>query len=375
VARGPFFAFAAFGAYWGAWGVLLPDIKERTGASVSQLGLALLVVAATALPAMIVTGAAVDRFGSPVVVAALVFFAGAVTLPALAGSLLELVLVLVFVGAASGAVDVVINVSATALEASSGRRLIQVAHALFSAGFLAASVATGLAREAGAGPLPVLLVVAGVNVAAVALNRRVELDGAPRGTRLQRPSFAPLLVLLGILCAVAFVVEGGIEAWSALFLESELDATPAVSGLGPGLFAAAMVAGRLAAHGLEKRLGDRRLLAAGGLTAGVGLLVAATAPSAPPALAGFLLAGAGISVAAPTFFGLAGRSATAATRGGAIATVTTVSYLGFLAGPPLIGGVSGALDLRAGIGLLAAVALALAITSLTLRRLDTIGGR
>jgi MFS family permease len=375
VARGPFFAFASFGAYWGAWGVLLPDIKERTGASVSQLGLALLVVAATALPAMLVTGAAIDRFGSRIVVVALASFAAAVVLPGLAGSLPELVLVLVVVGAASGAVDVVINVAATALEASSGRRLIQVAHALFSAGFLAGSVGTGLAREAGVGPLPVLLVVAGANVIAVLLNRRVELGGRAGGTGLQRPSFAPVLVLLGILCAVAFVVEGGIEAWSALFLESELDAGPAVSGLGPGLFAAAMVAGRLAAHGLEKRLGDRRLLAAGGLTAAIGLLLAATAPSAAPALAGFLLGGAGVSVAAPTLFGLAGRGATAATRGGAIATVTTLSYLGFVAGPPLIGGVSGAFDLRAGVGLLGAIAFALAITSLALRRLDTIGGR
>ncbi len=83
------------------------------------------------------------------VVAALASFAAAVVLPGLAGSLPELVLVVV--GAASGAVDVVINVAATALEASSGRRLIQVAHALFSAGFLTGSVGTGLAREAGAG--------------------------------------------------------------------------------------------------------------------------------------------------------------------------------------------------------------------------------
>lgn len=62
-AKGPLFAFAAFGAYWGAWGVLVPDIKEQVSASVTQLGLALLAVALAALPAMLVTGRIVDRVG------------------------------------------------------------------------------------------------------------------------------------------------------------------------------------------------------------------------------------------------------------------------------------------------------------------------
>lgn len=83
----------------------------------------------------------------------------------------------------------------------------------------------------------------------------------------------------------------------------------------------------------------------------------------PVALLGFALGGAGISVAAPTLFGAAGREATEAERGSAVASVTTISYLGFLAGPPLIGAVSGALDLRAGIGLLAAIALVLALAA------------
>ena len=62
-ARGPLLAFAAFGAYWGAWGVLVPDVKEQVDASVTELGLALLAVALAALPAMLVTGRIVDRVG------------------------------------------------------------------------------------------------------------------------------------------------------------------------------------------------------------------------------------------------------------------------------------------------------------------------
>lgn len=363
-ARGPLLAFAAFGAFWGAWGVLLPEIKEQVGASVSQLGLALLVEGLAALPAMLLAGRVADRVGPRVVPVALVLFAGAIVLPAFAGSVWVLALLLVLVGATSGALDVVINVAATSFEASGGRRIVQLAHALFSAGFLVAAIAVGLARGAGAGPLPVLVGVSALVLAVAALNRGYPI--VPRRPARSRPRLSRRLLLLGALCGIAFVVEGGIENWSALFLETELDASPSLSGLGPGLFAAAMVAGRALGQGLEVRFGERTLLAGGALTAALGLAVASMAPSIPLALAGFALGGAGISVAAPTLFGAAGRGAVDAERGSAIASVTTVAYLGFLFGPPLMGAVSGALDLRAGVAMLAGIAVLLAVAAASL---------
>ncbi|MGH3018927.1 MAG: MFS transporter, partial [Gaiellaceae bacterium] len=105
--------------------------------------------------------------------------------------------------------------------------------------------------------------------------------------------------------------------------------------------------------------------------------LAAVAPAVPVALVGFALGGAGISVAAPTLLGAAGRDAPDAERGSAVASVTTVSYLGFLGGPPLMGVVSGALDLRAGMAMLAGIAVLLAAATasfagdaLPLRRLQ-----
>lgn len=373
---GPLAAFAAFGVFWGAWGVVLPDVKTQVGASVGQLGAALLAIGLGALPAMVVTGRIADRTGAHALPFALVLFAIAVVLPGLAGSVWQLALALALVGAASGALDVVVNVAATSVEASGGPRIMQIAHALFSAGFLVAAVAVGLAREAGAEPLPLLITASVLLLAAAWVNR-----GAPRtpARRADRPRrrLSRRLAVLGGLCAVAFIVESGIENWSALFLEDELDASPAVSGLGPGLFAAAMVTGRTLGQGLEARAGDRVLLAGGALTASGGVALAAVAPGVPAALLGFALGGAGISVAAPTLFGAAGRNASAAERGSAVASVTTIAYLGFLTGPFLIGTVSGAAGLRAGMALLAGIALLVALATasfagdaLPLRRLQ-----
>ena len=375
--RGSLSAFAAFGVFWGAWAVLLPAIKEQTGASVTALGVALLFVAAAALPAMFLTGLLIDRIGPRVLPVAATLFGLAVLLPGLAQTPLQLALALVLVGVASGALDVSINFGATSIEACGGAPIMQKAHASFSAGFLAGSVLAALAREAGVQPVPILLATSVMPFVSAWMNRDALRLPAPTEKRAPRISLQRPLVVLGLLCGIAFVVESGIEQWSALFLETELDASPVFAGLGPAFFAAAMVSGRVLGHGLGIRFGDRTLLAGGALLSAVGLAVTATSAAVPVALVGFFLGGAGISVAAPVLLGAAGRGTTERERGSAVASVTTVSYLGFLCGPPLIGIVSGALDLRAGIGLLAGIgaltsvaASSLGADALPLRRLQ-----
>jgi MFS family permease len=245
---------------------------------------------------------------------------------------------------------------------------MQKAHASFSGGFLAGSVFAALAREGGVDSVPILLATSAVPFLSAWLNRDALGLPPPAERRAPRISLTRPLLILGLLCGTAFVVESGIEQWSALFLETELDAAPAYSGLGPAFFAAAMVTGRILGHGLGLRFGDRRLLAGGALLSACGLAVAATSTAVPVAIFGFFLGGAGISVAAPVLLGAAGRGTPEQERGSAVASVTTVSYLGFLAGPPLIGVVSGALDLRAGIALLAGIAALTSIAASSLGR-------
>jgi MFS family permease len=364
--RGSLSAFGAFGAFWGAWAVLLPQIKEQTGASVGALGVALLFIAGAALPSMLVTGLLLDRFGPRLLPVTAVFFGAAVLLPAFAQSVWQLALALAVVGAASGALDVAINFGATSIEACGGAPIMQKAHASFSGGFLVASVLAGFAREVGAEPYSILAFTAAMAFASALVNRGASGLAAPADRRGLRIKLSRPLVLLGLLCGIAFVVESGIEHWSALFLETELEASPAVAGLGPGFFAAAMVLGRGLGHRLQPRLGDTLLLAGGALLSAVGLAVAAASASTPVGVTGFFLGGAGISVAAPVLFGAAGRGATEQERGGSVATVTTVSYFGFLGGPPLVGLVSGALDLRAGIALLAGIAVLTSLATASL---------
>jgi MFS family permease len=356
--------FTTLGLFWGAWAAVLPSVQQATETSKGALGFALLFVALGSVPAMLfVAGPAIDRYGPRAVAVACAAFAVAATLPGLATSLPGLILVLVTAGAASGALDVGINANAARIEVETGRRLMPLAHGLYSVGILVGAVGAGIARSQGVGRETILLAVAlAVGGAAVLLRfdavgvRPLPTEGRP--ARRFRLSHA--LLMIGLVGAAAFVVEGGIESWSALFLERQLHAEPAVSGLGPGVFGASMAAGRF--YGQASRLGDRTLLAGGAALAAVGCTIAATAPNAPVALIGFALAGAGISLNAPIVFGAAGRVSASS-----VASVTTLGYVGLMIGPPLVGGTAQALSLRASFLVLAAVAAAVAAAATRLR--------
>jgi len=337
-------------------------VQRATGASNGTLGVALFFVALGSLPAMLfLAGPAVDRYGGRAVALACAAFAAVTALPGLATSVPMLAAALVLTGAASGVLDVGVNANAARIEEQSGRRLMPLAHGLYSTGVLVGAASAGFARSAGAGREPILLAVAGL-IALTAIPLGADRSALPAGTP-RRPRLERALLAIGLVGAAAFVVEGGTESWSALFLERQLHAEPAVSGLGPGVFGAAMAAGRF--FGQASRLSDRSLLAGGALVAAAGCTIAAAAPVAPVALLGFAIAGAGISLNAPIVFGAAGRSRREAA--GAISTVTTIGYLGLLVGPPLVGGVAQVASLRGSFVLLAVIAALVAAAASRLR--------
>jgi MFS family permease len=358
--RGPLAAFFVLGLFWGGWAALVPAIQIAVGATKGELGLTLLFVAVGSLPAMLLTGRAFDRRGPRILPWLIGAFAAAAVLPAFTHSIPALAASLFVVGAASGALDVAMNGAVSELEARRDTRLMQLAHGLYSAGVLVGALAVGLAREFGAGRLVILCGIAAVILASAAFNlrhepveRRPAKKGGPRLSRAAIP--------LGIACAAALVIEGGMENWGAIFLERDLDASPAVSALAPAAFGGAMMLGRFWGQALERRLGDTLLLSGSFGVALVGLVVAALAPNLPLAIAGFFIGGAGISIAAPTLFGAGGRNADPQERGAGVATVTTIGYLGFLIGPPIVGGIAEAVGLRTAFGALALIAAALVL--------------
>jgi MFS family permease len=123
-----------------------------------------------------------------------------------------------------------------------------------------------------------------------------------------------------------------------------------------------MAAFRFIADWLVLRLGIKRMLQlSGALTAG-GLLIAVLLPTYQIAILGFFLVGAGVSSVVPLVYSAAGRSKTLS-PGLALASVSTIGYLGFLAGPPLIGFVAELASLRTSFFVIALMGTLIAVMS------------
>lgn len=351
-------AFAVFGLFWGSWVVLLPALKIQLGLDDGALGLHLGVIALAALPTMPLAGRLVDRWGTGRLVRwALLAFAVTLPLTAFCGPGALLIAVFAALGLTTGVLDVVINAATAAWEHTERTRLMAGVHGMFSAGTLVGSVATGFARSLGATPARVLPVVA-LLVVAVAV-RQPSYRRPERGHSGERSRLEPVLILLGMLVAASFLVEDALQSWSALQLERGLGAPSWVSGLGPGLFAAAMTSGRFASHLRGAGHRDAVVVSTGGAAVAVGSLLLASAPVPWIALAGLFVAGAGTSVLAPTLFSAVGARTVPSRQGAALGTVTTLGYVGFLVGPPVVGLVSAASSLPVALGLLGVVGLTL----------------
>jgi MFS family permease len=312
---------------------------------------------------MLAAGRLADIFGTRLVPLALVTFGVAAGLPALARSVAALAGLLVLLGITTGMLDIAVNAEASRIEAAFRVRVMDGLHASFSIGVLVGGAGAGLLRAAGAHPSWILAGIGAASVLSAAVNRGSGETPAraPRRARLGRG-----LLVIGAVLALAFLVENGLEAWSALFLERTFESSPAVSGLGPGLFAASMATGRLLAQRISHPSVTARMTFAG-VCAAAGLGLAASAQHPAVALLGFVIAGGGLALSAPTLFGVAGRVGGEGGRGAAVSTVAVLGYLGFLAGPPLIGAVAGATSLRGSFVFLCAVALVLAACAPVLR--------
>lgn len=339
--------FALDGFLFAGWVVRIPAIKQQTGASAGDLGLALLGVSAGAVVTMTLTGRLCRRYGShPVTVATAVLLSLSIALPPLTRSPLALGLVLLVFGAAYGGINVAMNSAAVDLVAALRRPVMPSFHAAFSLGGMLGAGLGGLVAGSVSPTAHLLgLTVVGLLLTAAAgpvLLRHPSpappeaLPASPPGARRSaaRPgaSRKAVLVFGGIALCTAYG-EGALADWGALHLAQDLDAHPGVAAAGYSLFALTMTAGRLSGTALLERLGQTRTLVAGGLTAAAGMLLGALAPTVWAALLGFAVTGLGLANIFPVAVARAG--ALAGPSG--VATASTLGYGGMLLGPPSIG--------------------------------------
>jgi MFS family permease len=399
--------FVILGIGVGSLASRLPAIKASLHLSTGTLGLALLGTALGSVLSTPVTGAVLARVAPRRWIAlGLLPFAAFLPVVALAGGPVSLLLVLTGYGFGMGCVDVAMNTEATRVEALTGRRIMSGIHATFSVGslvgagvgavlaatsigFAAQFVAVGATVLVGGlvavGLLPDVPVhgvpVHGVPVHDVPVH---DAPGAPVGIRgapnrgaapvvAATPTVRPGrslpelrwgLVALAVICSSYMLCEGAANDWSAVYLRTSAGTSAAVGAAGYAAFSAAMVVGRFGGDRVTTRWGPVRVVRTAAVLGAVGMTASLVIGDAAVGIAGFVLLGFGLAVGVPLAISAASGLGTA---GPSVALVTSCGYLGFLAGPPVIGGLSTVLSLRLALGLVVVLLVGLAVLAGSLR--------
>jgi MFS family permease len=362
--------FFLTGLIFGSWAARIPAVRDRVGLSDGELGIVLACAAIGSILFMPIAGGRAARIGSrraTRVSFALICVAAGVI--ALAPSLLVLCGLGFFLGAAMGSLDVTMNAHGVAVERRYGRTIFAGFHAAFSVGGLAGGALGALAAGVGLDVRAHLALVA-VASAAIGLtwSRRFLAADADAVGHAEPVFVRPprRLLALGALAFACLLIEGASADWSAVYLRDELGTTAAIAAIGFTSFSITMTLGRVFGDRLVDRFGPEAIVRAGGGLAAVGFGLALLAAAPVPAVIGFACLGAGMSGVVPIVFRASGQVPGMA-PGIGLAAVSSTGYLGFLVGPPVIGGLAELVGLPAALAVVVLLAVVVALLAPTTR--------
>ncbi|MAU12625.1 MAG: MFS transporter [Anaerolineaceae bacterium] len=360
------------GALMATWISRIPQIQDKLGLSEGQLGIVLLGLSAGVLTALSVAGGLVARYGSRrvTVTAAFILALLLISLPWMPNSVALWLNLFVF-GMALSTMDVAMNAQAVEVEARAERPLMTTFHASWSVGgFVSAAIGAAMASMS-VEPQPHFVFGAVLFGSLIFVFRRhllfnvasEEADEQEQVFRLPPRVLWPL----GIVAFAGAIGEGAMADWSGVYLSDVVHTDDATAALGFTVFSIMMTMGRLFGDRLAARFSPARLVQLGGLVATAGLLLAIFLPTPITTLVGFAAVGLGVSTVVPLAFSAAGRIPGISASVG-IASVATIGYAGFLAGPPVIGLIAEATSLQ--LALLVFVATLTATLVITGRELN-----
>lgn len=343
------FFYFAMGLCFATWASRIPNIKAALGLSDGQLGTILFALPVGQLTMMYFSGKLVTRFGSHRILPfSILMYAFSLTNLGLAQNAWQLGLGLYIFGVFGNLTNISVNTQGVYTEGLFKRTIMSSFHGMWSlAGFTGALV--GLAMLAlDLGTYSHFLIVAFIAFLLIAFNfkfliKAKESIRAEKKKGFRKPD--KTLVLLGVIGFCCMASEGIMFDWSGVFFKDIVKVPGALVVLGYTSFMIMMASGRFFGDALINKIGRKRMMQFSGVMISTGFFTAVIFPYLIPSTLAFMLIGLGVSTVVPTLYSIAGKHPTIPT-GEALTAVSSVSFLGFLMGPPVIGYIAELSSLR-----------------------------
>lgn len=332
--------FFSMGIIFASWASRIPTIKEALNLTEGQLGAMLLMLPLGQLFTLPLSGKIVTRFGSAKVLTIMILYYVLVLYAvSWANSIYVLAITLFLFGIGGNMCNIAVNTQAVGIEKIYNKSIMTAFHGGWSlAGFFGALVGLIMMQLNLSIQLHFLFIVALVATATFFnFNYLLPQDSNPDSTQ-EKVKFRPdgILLQLGIIGFFSMATEGAMFDWTGVYFQEIVKAPENLIVLGYTAFMIMMATGRFLGDYMIIKFGNKKVLAASGILMSSGMLLSVIQPSIIVATIGFMLVGLGVACCVPTVYSLAGKHPSIP-AGMALAIVSSISFLGFLLGPPIIG--------------------------------------
>lgn len=340
--------FFLSGVCFSTWASRIPTIKATFGYNDAELGTILLFMPISSLIGLPLSGWLVSRYDSrvPMTVGfALVVIA--LSFIGFASSTYTLIPAICLFAFSMRIFSISVNTQAIALQKQFNRKINGSFHGLWSAGGI---VGVGISTLFVAFNISmkvhlIIISMATLPIVAAAYKHLLRNDRAASGNKLSLGKPDPYIVYLGLLVFFAAICEGGMFDWSGVYFREVVNVD--LFTLGYLIFMIFMALSRFFSDRLIEQIGMPRTFIFSALLIVSGIGLAVMVPQFWPSMIGFCLVGFGSASVIPMTFLLAG-SSRKYSPGMAISIIATYSIVGMLIGPPLIGYIAHAFNLRIG---------------------------
>ncbi|SHL64991.1 MFS transporter [Flavobacterium chilense] len=335
--------YFGMGLSFATWASRIPDIKTTLHLTEGDLGSILFALPMGQLLIMPFSGKMVTKFGSHrILIFSLIMYVLCLINLGLATTALQLSLGLFLFGLFGNLANIAVNTQGVYTEELFRKTIMSSFHGMWSfAGFTGALVGLGM-LALNLSPLHHFLIVAGVVLLMITFNfkflvkakEKIKNKTSEKKKLFVKPDSA--LIWLGVIGFCSMASEGVMFDWSGVYFKDIVKAPGPLVVLGYTSFMIMMASGRFLGDGLINKFGRERVMQISGVMISAGLFTAVFLPYIIPCTIAFMVVGLGVATIVPTVYSMAGKNSTVP-PGEALTIVSSVSFLGFLMGPPVIG--------------------------------------
>ena len=368
--------FFFFGGISASWASRIPTIKEYFEVNDSAWGFVLLYISIGTLISLPFAGSIIAKLGSKR--STLYFLLSYFVLLVGIGYwdiLWQLKINLVLFGVFSNLTNISINTQAINVSKQYKGQIIGSLHGTWSIGGFAASWLGAEMISSYVPPLDHFIYFSSVGiVASLFLFKFLTPDAAP----LEKESTTPPkkwqwpdknLTVLGLFAFFSMVTEGTMTDWSSEYMKHIALAPIELVGYGLTAYMFTMASGRFISDYTVRKYGERKTLSVCGLLIFIGLGAAVLFPHVYTTILSFMIVGFGVSAVVPMVYHLAGNS-TIMPPQQALTLVTSIGFIGFFLGPPVIGFIAQQASLQTAFAIIALFGLSITLLNRFIK-LDT----